>query len=58
MDPESQQNTSVDPKEMAKQVRLMPEGEGAGPGAPETVEPVTGVPDSAGHRAAPPPEEK
>jgi hypothetical protein len=29
--------------------RRMPEGEGAGPGAPETVEPVTGRPGAAGH---------
>ncbi len=58
VDPESEQNTSVDPKEMAEQVRKMPDGEGAGPGAPETVEPVTGVPDAAGHRAPPPPKEK
>lgn len=30
-------------------VQDMPEGESAGPGAPETVEPTTGRPGAAGH---------
>jgi hypothetical protein len=30
-------------------VRDMPEGESAGPGAPETVEPTTGRPGAGGH---------
>jgi hypothetical protein len=30
-------------------VRRMPEGESAGPGAPETVEPVQGRPGAGGH---------
>jgi hypothetical protein len=33
----------------AEFTRRMPEGEGAGPGAPETIEPTTGRPGAGGH---------
>ena len=46
MTPDEPRKEKISEKEF---VRRMPEGEGAGPGAPETDEPVQGRPGAGGH---------
>ena len=46
MTPDEPRRGEISEKEF---VRRMPEGEGAGPGAPETEEPVQGRPGAGGH---------